>query len=213
MQISHLLSQGVAPIVAILRGLTPTDAVAVGTALIDAGIRMIEVPLNSPDPLVSIARLHQHFGGDALIGAGTVLSAKAVEGVEKAGARLIVSPNVDVQVIARALELGLEPLPGFLSSTEAFCAIHAGASRLKLFPANSLPKSYIRAIRDVVPANVEIWAVGGTGQHDLAEWLACGARGIGVGGSLYKPGDPAEVVAQRAQGLMAVWRAAKAQGT
>jgi 2-dehydro-3-deoxyphosphogalactonate aldolase len=209
---SGLLSEGVAPIIAILRGLTETDAVAIGGALIDAGIRMIEVPLNSPEPLSSIARLHDRFGRDALIGAGTVLTAEAVDAVAAAGGRLIVSPNVDAGVIARAVELGLEPLPGFLSATEAFCAIRAGASRLKLFPAGSVNRSHVKAIREILPGDIEIWAVGGTGEHDLAQWLDCGVRGIGVGGSLYKPGDSGEIVGQRARALIEAWRSAKSRG-
>ena len=209
MRMSGLLSEGVAPIIAILRGLTPAGAVAIGTALIDAGIRMIEVPLNSPEPLSSIARLHDRFGRDALIGAGTVLTAEAVDAVAAAGGRLIVSPNVDPAVIARSVELGLEPLPGFLSATEAFGAIRAGASRLKLFPAGSVNRSHAKAIREILPGNVEIWAVGGTGAHDLAQWLDSGVRGIGVGGSLYKPGDSAETVGQRAATLIETWHAAR----
>jgi 2-dehydro-3-deoxyphosphogalactonate aldolase len=212
MRMSDLLSEGVAPIIAILRGVTATDAVAVGTALIDAGVRLIEVPLNSPDPLSSIARLHDCFGRDALIGAGTVLTAEAVDSVAEAGGRLIVSPNVDEGVIARAVALGLEPLPGFFSATEAFSAIRAGASRLKLFPAGSVSRSHVKAIRDVLPEAAEIWAVGGAGAHDLAQWLDCGVRGIGVGGSLYKPGDSAEIVGQRARALIEAWRSARGKG-
>ena len=208
MRMSHFLSEGVAPIIAILRGLTPNDAVAIGRALVDSGVRMIEVPLNSPEPLVSIARLHDHFGRDALVGAGTVLTCEAVDAVEQAGGRMIVSPHVNVRVIARTVELGLEPLPGFQSATEAFSAIDAGAARLKLFPASSLHRSHLRAIREVLPRNVEIWAVGGAGMHDLAEWLDSGARGIGVGGSLYKPGDSAQIVGQRAMALIDTWLAA-----
>jgi 2-dehydro-3-deoxyphosphogalactonate aldolase len=212
MRMSGLLSEGAAPIIAILRGLTAMDAVAVGTALIDAGIRMIEVPLNSPDPLSSIARLHHHFGRHALIGAGTVLSVKAVDAVAEAGGRLIVSPNVDAGVIARAVELELEPLPGFLSATEAFSAIRAGASRLKLFPAGSVSRSHVKAIREILPGDIEIWAVGGTGAHDLAQWLDSGVRGIGVGGSLYKPGDSGEIVGQRARTLIEAWHSANSTG-
>jgi len=208
MRISQLLAQGAAPIIAILRGLTPGDALAIGTALVDADIRMMEVPLNSPEPLASIARLHGQFGSEAVVGAGTVMTAEAVDAVESAGGRMIVSPHVDPQVIARAVERGLEPLPGFLSATEAFLAIRAGATRLKLFPAGSLNRSHIRAIREVLPAGIEIWAVGGTGAHDLAQWLECGARGIGVGGSLYKPGDSAETVGKRAKALIEAWRSA-----
>jgi 2-dehydro-3-deoxyphosphogalactonate aldolase len=117
-------------------------------------------------------------------------------------------PHVDVRVIARTVELGLESLPGFLSATEAFCAIGAGASRLKLFPASSLQRSHLRAIREVLPGRVEIWAVGGTGTHDLAEWMDSGARGIGVGGSLHQPSDPPQIVGQRARALIDTWLAA-----
>jgi 2-dehydro-3-deoxyphosphogalactonate aldolase len=209
MHMSDLLSEGVAPIIAILRGLTPTDAVSIGTALIDAGIRIIEVPLNSPDPLSSISQLHHHFGRHAQIGAGTVLTADAVDSVAQAGGQLIVSPHVDPAVISRAVKLGLDTLPGFLSATEAFCAIRAGASRLKLFPASSVKGSHVKAILEILPGEVEIWAVGGTGAHDLAQWLDCGVRGIGVGGSLYKPGDSGEIVGRRARTLIETWRSTK----
>jgi 2-dehydro-3-deoxyphosphogalactonate aldolase len=212
MRMSSLLSEGAAPIIAILRGLTVTDAVAVGSALIEAGVRMIEVPLNSPDPLSSIARLHDHFGRNALIGAGTVLTRDAVDAVAKAGGRLIVSPNVDAGVIGRAVELELETLPGFFSATEAFCAIRAGATRLKLFPAASVNRSHAKALREILPAEIEIWAVGGAGAHDLGQWLDCGVCGIGVGGSLYKPGDSAEAVGQRARTLIEAWRATQSKG-
>jgi 2-dehydro-3-deoxyphosphogalactonate aldolase len=212
MRMSSLLSEDVVPIIAILRGLPATDAVGIGTALIDAGIRMIEVPLNSPDPLLSIAQLHHHFGSEALIGAGTVLTAEEVDSVAEAGGRMIVSPNVDIQVIERTVELGLEALPGFLSATEANSAVRAGASTLKLFPAGSVHRSHIRAIREILPGNVEIWAVGGTGAHDFVQWLDSGARGIGVGGSLYKPGDSAEIVGQRARALVEAWRSARGTG-
>lgn len=208
MSVSQYLAQGAAPVIAILRGLPPADAVSVGRALIEAGIRMIEVPLNSPEPLLSISRLRHAFGTDALIGAGTVLSASAVDAVEKAGGQLIVSPNTDANVIRRAMELGLEAIPGFQSATEALCAVSAGATRLKLFPANSFPRTHIKAIRDVLPVNIEIWVVGGTGAHDLADWLTRGARGIGVGGSLYRPYDSSDIIATRAQALVTAWQIA-----
>jgi 2-dehydro-3-deoxyphosphogalactonate aldolase len=205
MSIAALLEQGVAPIVAILRGLRPAEAVGIAEALIDAGIRIIEVPLNSPEPLVSIARLHANFLSEALIGAGTVLTPSSVEAVAGAGGRLIVAPNTDAAVIRRARQLGLECLPGFLSPTEAFAAVAAGATRLKLFPANTLGSGYLKAIREVLPADAEVWAVGGTGAHDLQQWIAAGARGLGVGGSLYKPGDSPESVGQRAKALVDAW--------
>lgn len=202
---SHL-AKGAPPIIAILRGISAAEAVAVGGALLDAGISLIEVPLNSPQPLDSIARLQREFGADALIGAGTVLSAHQVTEVADAGGQLIVSPNVNVEVIATALALGLESLPGFLTATEAFAAAAAGAAHLKLFPASSMGLGHLQAIREVLPRAIEVWAVGGAGVHDLSRWLHLGARGIGAGSSLYKPGDAAAVVGQRARALIQEWR-------
>jgi 2-dehydro-3-deoxyphosphogalactonate aldolase len=206
MTLASLLERGAAPVVAILRGLPPADAVETGRALVEAGVRLIEVPLNSPDPLISISRLHAEFGNEALIGAGTVLTIAGVEAVANAGGGLIVAPNTESGVIARAVELGLECLPGILSATEAFRAIQLGATRLKLFPASSLGPSYLRAIREVLPLGIEVWAVGGTGAHDIGAWLSAGARGIGVGGSLYRPGDSSTLVSTRAAALVAAWR-------
>ncbi len=201
MSFARFLAQASVPVIAILRGLPPPDAAGVGRALIEAGIRIIEVPLNSPDPLSSIALLRREFGADALIGAGTVLGAADVEAVAKAGGQLIVSPNCDGAVIRSAVELGLESLPGFQSATEALGALAAGADRLKLFPANSFARTHIKAIGEVLPPGIDIWAVGGAGAHDLSQWLAAGARGIGVGGALYKAGDSSELVARRAHAL------------
>jgi 2-dehydro-3-deoxyphosphogalactonate aldolase len=212
MELSTHLSQGAAPIIAILRGVTPAEAPAIGRALIDAGITIIEVPLNSPDPLTSIAQLQREFGAHALIGAGTVLSAQQVDAIADIGARLIVSPNVNPEVIARTAALGLESLPGFLTATEAFAAIAAGAVHLKLFPAPSLGHGHIKAIRDVLPRGIEIWAVGGMGDHNLPDWFQLGARGIGVGGSLYKPGDTAGMVGHRAKTLIERWKAHRKPG-
>jgi 2-dehydro-3-deoxyphosphogalactonate aldolase len=206
LSLSAHLSKGAAPIIAILRGIMPADVLAVGQALLDAGICLIEVPLNSPEPLSSISRLQQEFGADALVGAGTVLTARQVDEVAAAGGRLIVSPNVNVEVIATAHGHGLECLPGFLTATEALVATSAGASHLKLFPASSMEPGHLKAIREVLPSAVEVWAVGGAGAHDLWQWLHLGACGIGVGGSLYKPGDTAEVVGERARALVQVWR-------
>lgn len=206
MSMTRLLEHGAAPIIAILRGLPPEHAIAVGRALIDAGIHMIEVPLNSREPLVSIARMDAEFGNDALIGAGTVLEVADVEAVSRAGGRLIVSPNVDAGVIRLASELGLDCLPGFMSPSEAFAAIAAGATRLKLFPAGALGFAHARAIVEVLPRRAEIWAVGGTGAKDIAQWMHAGARGVGVGGSLYKPGDSPELVGERARALHAAWK-------
>jgi 2-dehydro-3-deoxyphosphogalactonate aldolase len=206
LSLSSHLSKGAAPVIAILRGILPADALAVGEALLDSGISVIEVPLNSPEPLASIAQLQREFGADALIGAGTVLSAQQVAEVAAAGGQLIVSPNVNIEVIARARALGLESLPGFLTATEAFTAAAAGAAHLKLFPASSMGLGHLKAIREVLPRSIEVWAVGGAGAHDLSRWLHQGARGIGVGSSLYKPGDTAAVVGPRARALIEAWR-------
>jgi len=206
MNLTDRLKQGVVPLVAILRGLRPVEALDIGRALVEAGIRLIEVPLNSPEPLISIARLHAEFASEALIGAGTVLTASAVEAVAQAGGRLIVAPNTEPPVITRAHELGLDCLPGFLSATEALCATRCGATSLKLFPASVVGTGYLKAIREVLPGNVEIWAVGGVGPQELPPWLAAGARGVGVGGSLYRPGDSAAAVAVRAAALVDAWK-------
>lgn len=205
MRIDDLLAGGAPPIVAILRGIRPEEAVAVGAALVAAGVRLIEVPLNSPDPLDSIRHLVGAFGGEALIGAGTVLSPDAVDAVADAGGRLMVTPNTNAGLIARAIARGLEPMPGFATPSEAFVAIDAGASRIKLFPASTFSTDYLTAIREVLPREVGVWAVGGTGAANLGEWMAAGAAGIGVGGALYRPGDTAEMVGERARALVAAW--------
>lgn len=207
MTIQQTLDSGAAPIIAILRGIKPEQAAPIGEVLFESGIRIMEVPLNSPEPLLSIERLAGSLGTRALIGAGTVLSSAQVESVAAAGGRLIVSPSTDPAVIRRAVEFGLECLPGFMSATEAFAALAAGASQLKLFPASSLGQGHLRALREVLPPGSRIWAVGGTGAHDLSTWLAAGAAGIGVGGSLYRAGDSAQQVRERALALAAAWRA------
>lgn len=205
-----LLAAGAPPIVAILRGLTPAEAPAIGAALVEAGIRLIEVPFNSPEPEASIARLQAEFGGAALIGGGTVLTPAAAERLAATGARLMVTPNSDAAVIARGVALGLEPLPGFLSPSEAFVALGAGARALKLFPAATLGTAHLKAVREVLPPGTPIWAVGGTGAANLGDWLAAGAAGIGVGGSLYRAGDTAAAVRTRAEALVAAWHATRA---
>jgi 2-dehydro-3-deoxyphosphogalactonate aldolase len=208
MSIDDLLAEGTPPVVAILRGVKPDEVVAIGEALVAAGVRLIEVPLNSPDPLEGIGRLVAAVGDRALCGAGTVLTPDAVEAVADVGGRLIVTPNTNPAVIARAVTLGLEPMPGFATPTEAFAAVAAGARRLKLFPAAGFGVGYLKAIREVLPAGTRTWAVGGTGAANIGEWLAAGAEGIGVGGSLYKAGDTAETVGARAKALVEAWKAA-----
>lgn len=193
------------PIVAILRGVRPDEVVAIAGALVEAGIRAIEVPLNSPDPLESIRRLCDAYGDIALCGAGTVLNPQAVEDVAAVGGKLIVTPNTDPEVIARAVALGLTAMPGFATPSEAFAAVKAGARALKLYPASSFGPSHIKAVKDVLPKHILVYAVGGVGAANLEPWLTAGVAGIGVGGELYRPGHTAEEVGQKAAALVAAW--------
>jgi 2-dehydro-3-deoxyphosphogalactonate aldolase len=181
------------PLIAIIRGVTPEEVVAIGQALYDGGIRIIEVPLNSPDPLDSIHRLAASLGDKALVGAGTVLKVDQVDQVKNAGGRLIVSPNANPAVIARAVACDLVSCPGVFTPTEAFAAIEAGAHALKFFPAEAGSPAVIRAQRTVLPRNIPILAVGGVTLDTVSAWLAAGADGAGVSSALYKPGQsPAE---------------------
>lgn len=195
------------PIIAILRGVRPDEIVDIAEALVDAGVGAIEVPLNSPAPLESIQRLCAAVGDRALCGAGTVLTPEAVEAVARAGGKLVVTPNTDPAVIAHALALGLTAMPGFATPTEAFAAVKAGAKALKLFPAGSFGPKHVKAIKDVLPPEVAVYAVGGVGAADLAAWRSAGVDGVGVGGELYRPGDRPAEVAQRAARLVSAWRA------
>jgi 2-dehydro-3-deoxyphosphogalactonate aldolase len=182
------------PLIAILRGLTPAEAPAVGDALVEAGFTLIEVPLNSPDPLASIALLAERLAGRALVGAGTVLSVDQVEAVASAGGTLIVSPNTDTRVIAAAAPRGLISLPGYYTATEAFVALAAGATALKLFPAEAADPAMLKAHRAVLPAGTRVLAVGGITPDTMAPWQAAGADGFGLGSHLYRPGKPAAEV-------------------
>lgn len=186
------------PVVAILRGVRPDEVVAHAEALYAAGIRGLEVPLNSPDPLESIQRLSAAVGGRMAIGAGTVLRPQDVNAVQEAGGTIIVAPNTNVAVIRRALELGLDPAPGFATATEAFAAHEAGARHLKLFPAATYGPAHLRQLGAVLPPEAIVWAVGGVGSDSMAAWWAAGARAFGLGGEVYRPGQGAEDTAAKA---------------
>lgn len=191
------------PLVAILRGVTPGEAESIGAALIEAGIRIIEVPLNSPDPLDSIARLARCFGKEALIGAGTVLNRADVNRVAEAGGRLIVSPGTDAEVITAAVAAGLVSAPGYFSPSEGFTALKAGAHALKLFPAEAAPPAVVKAQRAVLPKAIPLIVVGGITPDGMAAYCAAGADGFGLGSALYAPGMTASDVAARARGFIA----------
>ncbi len=190
------------PLVAILRGLSAHDAEAIGGALVDAGFRIIEVPLNSPDPLDSIARLARRFGDQALVGAGTVTRVSEVASIAEAGGRLIVSPNCNPAVIRATVAAGLVSAPGFFSPTEAFAAAEAGAHALKLFPAEAASPAVLKAQRAVLPPNLPILVVGGITPDTMGPWLDAGATGFGLGSALYTPGLPTSEVARRARAFV-----------
>lgn len=192
-------------IIAILRGITSGEVLDVTAALIEAGITRIEVPLNSPDALVSIKRIAERFGEVALIGAGTVLSAAEVDAVAAVGGRLIVSPNCDPAVIAATKANGLQSWPGVLSPTECFTALRAGADGLKLFPAFHMGFAGLGAMRAVLPPETLVYAVGGVGPEDFRDWRKAGADGFGLGTSLYRPGDSAAEVAAKAREVVEAW--------
>jgi 2-dehydro-3-deoxyphosphogalactonate aldolase len=206
MTIDDVLADGAPPIMAILRGIRPDEGLAIGGALVDAGIRLIEVPFNSPEPLRSIRILLDTFGGQAAIGGGTVLTTGMVDGLADIGGSFVVSPNTDTAVIAHAIARGLETLPGFTTPTEAFTAAAAGARRLKLFPGSAFGPGYLAALAAVRPDGVRLWAVGGADATNLDQWLAAGAEGIGVGGALYRPGDGPDAVRAGAADLVAAWK-------
>ena len=191
------------PLVAIIRGVTPEDCEAVGEAIFDAGIRIVEVPLNSPDPLASIRKLSAAYRDRALVGAGTVLDPRQVAEVEAAGGRLIVSPNADPSVIRAAVAAGLVSCPGYFTPSEAFAAIAAGAQALKFFPAEAATPAVIRAQKAVLPKDVPVIVVGGVGPGTMQPWIEAGAEGFGLGSGLYRPGQSAAETAERARSYVA----------
>jgi len=193
------------PLVAILRGVRPDEVEAIGDVLVEAGFEAIEVPLNSPKPLVSIERLAKRHGGRALIGAGTVLSAADCAAVADAGGRLMVSPNVDPEVLSTAVSKGMVTLPGVLTPTEALLAIRHGASALKFFPASVLGPSGIAAIRAILPKGTPVAAVGGVSNETFADYVAAGIRIFGLGASLYKPGRTVDEMKTTAAAAIAAY--------
>lgn len=200
-------------LVAILRGLTPDRAIAVGTALIEAGFRCLEVPLNSPEPIESIRLLNEHFGDRAIIGAGTVLDTPSVARVARAGGRIVISPNCNADVIRATKAAGLIALPAFFTPSEAFAAIDAGADALKLFPAEIAGPQGLKAMLAVLPPHVPVLPVGGIDETTMAEWLAAGARGFGLGSALFRPDYDIAQIEHRARVLIAAWKCAAARTT
>lgn len=198
------------PLIAILRGITPAEAPAIAQTLITAGITTIEVPLNSPDPLDSIAAMARVAGDRATVGAGTVLTPEHVDQVADAGGQIIVSPNANPAVITRTKERGLQSWPGIFTPTEAFAALDAGADGLKLFPGTMAGPAGLAALRAVLPPGTRVYAVGGAGADNFGDWIAASADGFGIGSALYKPGLSVDEVHSRATQIVAAYKAAVA---
>jgi 2-dehydro-3-deoxyphosphogalactonate aldolase len=191
------------PLIAIIRGVDPGEVEAIGEAVREAGIRIVEVPLNSPEPLKSIELLAKKFGDSMLVGAGTVLRAEEVAEVRGAGGRLIVSPDTNTDVIAASVEAGLVSSPGYFTPSEAFAAIRAGAHALKLFPAEGANPAVLKGQLAVIPKDVPVMAVGGINPDNMRPWLDAGAAGFGLGSGLYKPGQSAAETLEKARAYVA----------
>lgn len=200
------------PLIAILRGLDPVKAAEIGEVLFAAGFGLIEVPLNSPEPLKSIRSLRDALDGRAVIGAGTVLTREQVKNVADAGGQMIVSPNMNPAVIGETIGQGLASYPGIFSPTEAFAAIDAGASALKVFPASLYGPEGIKAIKAVLPSNMPVLAVGGVGEDTIGEWLDAGADGFGIGSNVFKPVWDASMIGEKAQRFVAAYDGAVDKG-
>jgi len=192
-------------IIAILRGITPIEAVPISEALIDAGITAIEVPLNSPDPFTSIKMMVDAFGQSALIGAGTVLTPDDVQRLHQIGAGMVVSPDCNPRVIVATKQLGMQSFPGVMTPTECFTALRNGADGLKLFPGSLIGPEGLKAIRAVLPADTQTYAVGGASADNFADWFAAGVDGFGIGSALYKPGFTIDDITARATEIVAAY--------
>ncbi len=201
------------PLIAILRGIRPDEVLAHTQALVDAGFDAIEIPLNSPDWAQSVQLAARAFGDRALIGAGTVLRAEDVDLMVAAGGKLVVTPNTHTPVIRAAVHAGLVTCIGCMTATEAFAALDAGAQALKIFPAGNLGTGYVRALKAVLPADVPVFAVGGITPENLADYLAAGCIGAGLGSDLYRPGQPVERTAERARAFVTAYRAVQSVRT
>jgi len=207
MSISFEAAMAELPLVAILRGVAPEEVEPIGAVLLEAGFRLIEVPLTSPDPFTSIARLVRRFGDAAVIGAGTVRTVEQLDALVDAGGRLMVTPHGATALIRAAKARGLATLPGVATPTEAFAAVDAGADGLKLYPAEMIPPAAVAAFRTVLGPSVPLCPTGGVTPEDMARYRKAGAAGFGLGGALYRPGDSAAAVGDKAAAFVAAWRA------